>query len=61
MVGKDGFNKQGFVNALGKFAIATNDPGVYKLEIFHHHFNFEPVIVDVNPSGQEHEYSAYLF
>ena len=47
VVGANGFNKIGFVNADGKFNIYVGEPGVYKLEAFHLLFFFEPVIVDI--------------
>ena len=47
VVGANGFNKIGFVNADGKFSITVDEPGVYKLEAFHLLFFFEPVIVDI--------------
>ena len=54
---KSGFERLGFANPLGKFSMFVEEPGVYKLEISHPKFYFEPVIVDVADS----ETSAFLY
>ena len=47
IIGKKGFRKKAFVDLLGKFTIDVEEPGMYKIETFHHNFYFEPVVVDV--------------
>ena len=67
LIGKKGFRKKAFVDLLGKFKIDLEEPGIYKLETFHHNFYFEPVVVDIksdlemesNPQGKQN--SAFLY
>ena len=48
------------------FKIYVQDPGLYRLEIFHHKFSFEPVIIDVisdveiSQNSALNQYSAYI-
>ena len=36
------------MNIFGKFEIYVAEPGIYKLEVFHLKYYFEPVIVQIN-------------
>ena len=60
LVGENGFNKRGFVDIFGNFKIYVEHQGMYKLEIFHNKFYFEPVVVSVDADNQN-PISAYLY
>ena len=67
MIGKDGLRELGFVDTYGNFKLYVEEPGLYKIEIFHIKYYFEPVVVKIaseeelieNPSSKL--YSAYLY
>ena len=64
LIGANGFKKQGFVNFKGDFTIFVDQPGIYKLEVFHRSYYFEPVIVEVNTDHDNvtrKKYAAFLF
>ena len=47
LVGQNGFKKRAFVNIFSKFKIHVENAGLYKLEIHHPKFYFEPVLVEI--------------
>ena len=63
LVGPQGLNKLGFVDTFGHFKVYVPDSGVYKLEVFHTKFFFEPVVVEIkeDPGQSQHPYAAFMF
>ena len=67
VIGKNGFQKFGFVDPSGNFKVYVDQAGTYKIEIFNINFYFEPVIVsiisdeDMPTAGQQKQYSAYIY
>ena len=67
VMGPNGFQKVGFVDIFFKFKVYVSEPGIYKLEVFHSNFYFDPVMVEIRSEAEVaanphlKSYSAYLY
>ena len=52
VTGPQGFSKKGHVDGNDKINIYVSNPGIYKLEVTHLKFHFEPVIVLIMSDSQ---------